>query len=96
MVSNFGHGKWGQKIEHGKYGTTKNGTRTNLGPTKIGHGKTVHGHDLAQYQVKDQVQGLVQDLEPDIVLIKIMEFDLKWVHVVNEDHGIGSEMGTGF
>ena len=36
--------------------------------------KTVHGQDLAQDPVKDQVQGLVQDLEPDIVF--------------NDDHGI--------
>ena len=42
--------------------------------------KTVHGQDLAQDPVKDQVQGLVQDLEPDIVF--------------NDDHGIWSEMGA--
>ena len=28
--------------------------------------------------------------------MKIMEFDLKWVQVFNEDHGISSEMGTRF
>ena len=69
------HGKWGQE----------NRTWGNMGALIMGHGKiwgrpkedmekTAHGQDLAQDQVKDQVQGLVLDLEPDIVF--------------NEDHGI--------
>ena len=41
--------------------------------------------DLVQDQVldlvKDQVLDLVQDLVQDIFLMKIMEFDLKWVHM---------------
>ena len=72
----------GPRCLGGNYGTAKEWDMKKCGANKKldMEKKTVHGQDLAQDPVKDQVQGLVQDLEPDIVF--------------NDDHGIWSEMGA--